>query len=138
MPILNLNFTEISAEKKKPISGGKINVKKDAKIVSIERDNAKTSSMHAALRVGFDFSVIYEPEIGSINLKGTIIYLMESKAAEKLVKTWSKDKRIEDEKTLLTLINAVLLKSNIKSLSLAEELGLPPHFDLPRVKKIKS
>jgi len=50
---------------------------------------------------------------------------------------WKKDKKIPQEITA-NIINTVLIKSNIKTLALSQEVNLPPHLQMPRVKAKES
>ena len=132
MPIIGLNFSQVSGEKKNSIKG-RINVKQDIKIVSLEKEQMNISSSEDTLKVGFEFKVDYAPEVGQISLKGNILYMTEPKLAESLLKNWKKNNKIDDERLLLNFFNAIISKSNVKALLLADDLGLPPHVRMPRL-----
>lgn len=132
MPIIGFSFDKINATRAKPLSG-KINIKQDVRITSVEKDTVNLVQSEDTVKFGFSFSLNYEPNLGNIDLTGHILYLTGSKDAESLIKKWSKDKKLDDERLLLSLLNTVIAKSSVKALTLAQEVNLPPHLKLPRV-----
>lgn len=132
MPIVAFNFDKINVEKIKNISRS-IKVANDVDISEVKEENLKIEgSKNAAARFVFKFRTRYEPKVGNINLEGHIIYLEDSKKIKDVLKSWKDNKKIE--KDLMTyLINAILIRCNIKALTLSQEVSLPPHIQLPMI-----
>lgn len=132
MPIVGFNYSKLEVEKKTQTSN-KINIKSDVAITNINEEKLPTGKTKVdGLRFDFKYNIAYEPKIGTINLSGFIYYLDDSKVIKDVLKGWKKDKSIPNEITL-EIINAVLFRSTIKALSLAQEVNLPPHLPvIPR------
>jgi hypothetical protein len=54
-----------------------------------------------------------------------------------ILQEWKKDKKISAE-IMQALFNTILAKANIKALSLAQEVNLPPHLSLPKLEPSKN
>jgi len=133
MPIVGFNFEKITAEKKQLIKD-KVNVKTDLHIVEVTEEAMPIAkSKEKILKFSFEFSINYEPKIGDIILKGHILYLDDQPKITSIVKEWKKTKKIET-KLMEQLLNTILIRSNIKAFSLAQEVNLPPHIRLPIIK----
>jgi hypothetical protein len=133
MPIVGLNFDKINAEKKDLIKD-KVDVKTNLQITDLKEESIPIEkSKEKVLKFTFEFTVNYEPKIGDILLKGHILYLDDQAKINSIFKEWKKSKKIET-KLMQQLLNAILIKSNIKAFSLAQEVNLPPHIRLPLIK----
>jgi hypothetical protein len=132
MPIVGFNFDKIGAKKDNKITG-KIEIKNNVSIVSVEQEKLSITSSDDIIKFTFEFKASYEPKIGAIQINGHILYMDEPKKIEAIMKEWKKNKSIP--KTLAPLIiNTALGKSNIKALTLSQEVNLPPHIRLPLIK----
>ena len=127
MPIVGFNYNKIDVNKTDKVVA-KMNIKSDVQITDIKEEKLPTGKTKTeGLRFDFTYNVNYEPKIGSINLSGFIYYLDDPKIIKNVAKGWKKDKSIPDNVTL-EIINAVLFKSTIKALAMAQEVNLPPHL----------
>src|SRR3989344_1403847 len=135
MPIVCFNFNKIYVEKKTIELETKtnINIRNDVLITDIHEEKLPTSKAKSdGLKFDFKFSLKYEPDIGEIELIGFIYYLDDPETIKSIYKSWKKDKKIPQEITA-NIINTVLIKSNIKTLALSQEVNLPPHIPLPTI-----
>ena len=66
--------------------------------------------------------------IASITINGDALFFSDKQ--EDIEKEWMKDKKLPDEVNI-EVINAVIKKCLIKSLSVSEDLQLPPPIALP-------
>lgn len=132
MKALGLNFTKLAAERKNPtVKDIKINNKLD--ISSIEP--AKTDLLNpkeGLLKVIFTYLVEYSPGVAKVNIEGSVLLSMPPKQSKQILKDWKK-KKIQDEFKVF-IYNFILNKSSLKALELEDELNLPPHIPLPRLK----
>lgn len=130
MPILGINFDKLSVEKKKAIQGN-LNVEVNVKIVDVSKEEMSFSSKETSvLRIDFAYSLRYDPKVADLVINGHLHFLEDKKVIEDTLHQWKKEKKM-DNKISKTLLNAVLIKSHMKALLLAQEVNLPPHIRMP-------
>lgn len=133
MPIVGFNYDEINVTKKKTNVKGNINIKSDVGITDVKEEELPTGKEKSkGLRFNFKYHIDYQPGIGHIKLNGFIYYLDDPKTIKEILAEWKKNKKISDKVTH-EIINAVLFRSTVKALNMAQEVNLPPHMPLPRV-----
>nr|MBI4156795.1 hypothetical protein [Candidatus Woesearchaeota archaeon] len=135
MPIVGFNFERILAEKKSPINK-ELRIKPNVVIkdVKIEEANLGGDKKQKLLKILFEYQADYQPKIGNIEISGNLLYTGPQKEIEKIVDKWKKDKKMNDD-IILQFLNTVLLRCNIKALSLSQEVNLPPQLRLPTINK---
>ncbi len=116
-----------SQEKNKDIRITKVNTKTDIIDISEQKIEIKDQE---ALDVGFSFQIDYEPKIAKVVFEGRIISLVEKNQAKKIIDDWKKKQLPKEFR--LEVMNTVLSRCSIKALEIEEDIGLPPHFPLPR------
>lgn len=131
MAVLAFNITRIDAHKKKDFSN-KLDISSDLKITKVSEERVVLDKAQAALRFDFNFSVKYIPEVADINLGGYILYMEGEQKAKEILDKWNKTKTLEPD-LMEKLFNSILMRCNIKTLLLTQELNLPPHIRLPMV-----
>ncbi|HZX12498.1 MAG TPA: hypothetical protein VFE88_03500 [Candidatus Nanoarchaeia archaeon] len=131
MAIVGFSFMKVGVEKK-PLVSKEVKVTNDLKLGKVELAKRNDFSGSDAARFNFEFKVVYG-DIGNIDLAGYLLYADEPKKLKEIVETWEKEKRLP---ALLVqqVLNAILVKCNVKALELAQDVGLPPHFELPKLK----
>ena len=135
MPIVGFNFDKILAEKKEPVTKD-LKIKPDVTIeeVKIEEFAISSNKKEKLLKVVFDFSIEYLPKIGLIQINGHILYSEDPKEIGEISTNWKKNKDIRND-TFLQFINSILVRCNIKALSLSQEVNLPPPLRMPTLAK---
>ena len=131
MSILGINFTKIDAERKAPIKG-KININNNIVIEDVKKHDFKLSDQES-LRIEFKFTADYNPNIGTIVIKGDTIIVDLPKKIEEILKQWKKDKKLPED-ILAQVMNNLLTKCNIEALVVGREVGLPPTLNMPKIK----
>ncbi len=133
MSIVGFNFDKILVERFNNVEG-QIKVKRDLSIKDIKKQEFSLGSKkkEELLKFDFEFSVNYEPKVGSIVINGHILFLEDSSELKKILDTWKKSKELAPQLTAL-LLNTALMRCNIKALSLIQDVGLPPHLQLPTI-----
>lgn len=131
MQVIGFNFTKISSERKKAPEG-KLEIKSNINIKSVEEDKLDLLKDKDVLKFGFEFSIDYSPGIANLSFEGSILAIAEKDKFKEILKKWKNGKKVSDEIRFF-LFNTILGKCNLKSLQLEEEFGLPPHIPLPRV-----
>jgi len=130
--IVGFNFTKISAEKTSPIKG-KININNKAVIKDVtEADLSLGKDKQKGVKFIFNYSAIYEPKVGKVELEGDLLYLDEDAAVKEILDGWKKDKKVP-QNVMGSVLNAVLTKSNIQALIVSRDVALPPSVQLPKV-----
>lgn len=130
MPIVGFNFTKINGEKKGKFTVDK-KIKSDLKISNIDKEQLDIGSSDEIAKFDFEFIVDYE-STGSMVLGGNVLYMDDPKKIKTMIEDWKKKKKMPED-VMNQILNTVLFRCNIKALNVSQDLGLPPHFRLPRV-----
>lgn len=132
MGVVGFNFTRIDVERK-DIAKGNVNIRNNISIKNIDKtDIGLGGEKQNVLRVSFEFTSTYDPQIGNILLAGTLLYLEEQKRSKEILDTWKKEKRVNKE-IMTPILNTVLAKCNVQALILSQEVNLPAPMPLPKV-----
>jgi len=131
MRMVGFNFDKISIERNVDIIKGKVKVAQDLNIKETEVMDFPEDKVQKILKIGFEYKLDYEPKIGKLLFRGNALYMDSGKEVKAADKQWKKDKKLNPGLTQ-SVLNLVLSKSTIKVLSMAEEVGLPPHIPLPK------
>ena len=137
MPFIGFNFDKIEAVRSKEDLKGNINVKHNLNITEIKKEEITVDKSQEVLKFFFEFRLEYEPGVGNVNLFGNLTFIEESKKMKDILQDWKKDKKIPQE-IMQPLFNTILAKSNIKALSLCQDINLPPHIPLPKLQPVKN
>jgi len=136
MQVIGFNFTKISAEREQ-------NLKPTAMNTNIEFTNLESQKMDIlkeadALKISFKYSIDYgeekkkAPLPGKIDFEGFIVVSAEKKESKELQKAWKKKSLPNTAK--IPLFNLILRKCAAKSLQLQEDINLPSHIPIPKIK----
>ena len=131
MPFIGFNFEKLSAERYKEVKGD-IKIKHNLNIVDVKDHKVSLDKKQEVLKFDFEFNLEYTPNIGKINIKGSMLYTENVKKLKEIKQEWEKSKKLPNE-IFAGLFNTILAKSNIKALELSQEINLPPHLPLPRI-----
>ena len=131
MGIVSFVFDKMSAEKIGKITD-KVNINHNFNIKNVEKTSINLQGNKPVLKLFFDFTVNYEPNIGNIQMNGNLTYMDKEEELKKLEDQWKKEKTLPTGITSL-VANTILTKANIKALILSQEVNLPPQIHLPKV-----
>ena len=132
MPIIGFGFDKIIAEKKEPLKK-QDKLKTNVNIVSINEEKLKIGKDEKqAIKVLFEFKTEYG-SAGEVIFHGHIIYFESPERINEIISLWTKEQKFNSSFGEL-VYNFILAKSNIRALSLEQDVGLPYHLALPRVK----
>jgi len=133
MAIVGLTFKKISAEKKNIVKG-KVTIANDLGIDKVEEAKIPlVDSKQSALNFKFNYSTKYEPEIGTIEIKGEVLWVDEAIKNKELLKQYKKDKNIPLD-IKMGIFNNILAKATIEALVLSRDVQLPSPIKLPKTK----
>lgn len=130
MKILGSSINKVSAEKKGNVKGG-IKIKSNIDIEDISQEKLNFSD-NPGLKISYNFTIEYTPDIASVEIKGTVITMDDQGESKQILKDWKKKKFNHPIK--VPLFNFIMDKCNLRSLNLEEELGLPLHISFPKLK----
>ena len=132
MSIIGFNFRKIMPERNTP-SAGRVNIANNVSLKNVEGAFVPVGSKNQkAIRFTYEFVTKYEPELGSINIEGDVLYLAAEDTVDKTLKSWKKDKKV-DKEILTPILNAILSRCSVKGLLISQDLNLPSPLQLPRV-----
>jgi hypothetical protein len=132
MSIVGFNFEKIMIEKKNKVNSN-LKIKSNLSITNLEQEQLNLTGTGDVLKFNFEYTTDYEPEVGKILLKGNLLYLEDPEKVKGILEDWKKDKKLP-KPLMAQIFNTILAKSNIKALSLTQEVNLPPHIKLPILK----
>ncbi len=133
MNIVNISFNSINAVRNNIPKAGLKTTNNKINIDSLEETNIGMDKLKIALKLGFTHKTEYASDFASIELKGNILLLADSKEGKDLLEKHNKGKLpIKDLPS--KIINAIMIKSSIESILIAKELGLPSPVPLPTMK----
>lgn len=130
--IINYRLDKIAIQKKSQPKGT-IEAKNNLQIKNITEEILSSLTKEKALNMQFAFSVNYEPNVASLEIEGNITYMNDPKTIKDILENWTKNKKIKQE-IAAPVFNFILSKCNIKALRLEEDLELPFHVPIPRIK----
>ncbi len=132
MALIGFNFTKVNVEKKKAATG-KVNIANNLQFTDIKEAKVNFVDKKSAVNLEFVFTCKYEPDIGSIELKGNAIELLEPDKAKETLDMWKKSKKLPPV-IAQKVLNSLLNKCYVESLILSNSMNLPSPVPLPRVK----
>ena len=86
MPVIGFNLNNISAEKRNQISG-KLKINNNLKITTIEKEKQTITNSDEVLKFNFKFDVSYDPDIGNLNMEGSLLLMEEPKKVQQISRT---------------------------------------------------
>jgi len=132
MTIIGFNFNKIDVERKKALEG-KVSVNNNVSIKNVEESDLELGKeKQKALKFTFEFKSEYTPDMGGIILTGDLLFVEETKKITEILSGWRKDKKIAPD-IMSNILNTILTRGNVLSLTLSQNVNLPPPFPLPRV-----
>ena len=132
MTIIGFNYSKLLAQQKKPAKGN-LKIGTNVKIDSLEKSNLAFGDDRSAVKVSFTYTVKYDPDIGSIELQGDIMFMQEQKVIDKLLKDWQEKQQLP-KKVSSNLVNSIMQKCTIQAMIMTKDIGLPPPMPMPKVK----
>ncbi len=132
MKIISLKYTKISAERLKEPENklSKINLQSNINLVSAKKEDDNTSTTQTLFSVEFSNRYNYEG-YADIEIKGIVFFTLDKN--DKLIEEIEKTNKIDDKTNKKILIDYILRKIHVLSLSLEERLNLPYHIQSPSV-----
>lgn len=133
MKLVGFSINKIDAEKFSS-KAGKLNLKSNLNISSINKiDSQVLKTEETILSVDFVYTINYKPDFAKIEFKGNILIALEPEKAEDVLNQWQNKKMPDDFN--VNLFNLILKRITIKALEIEDEMGLPFHISMPKVKR---
>ena len=132
MTIVKINLHKMKAERNLDSKGGQIRINNNVAIKDVDEMNFSAEG-RKGLKFTFSFSCTYEPDLGSIEVEGQVLFVDEAKKIKEIKDKWDKTKRIPMD-VMEQIVNAALHKGNIQAIKISEEVNLPSPLPLPKVR----
>ncbi len=133
MKVIGFNFTKISAERMR-LSAENVKVSTELNFPEIrEAESPFLKTKDEFLEATFEYRVNYEPDLAKVDIQGVVLFSVDSKTAEEVLKQWKKKTLPEDFR--IVLFNIIMKKAALKALAICDDLNLPIHIPLPVIKK---
>jgi hypothetical protein len=135
MPVIGVNITKINAERSKPITGP-VEIKTNTNIKGVEDIDMKEFNKKA-LKVGYEYVVDYvddkKEQHGKIVLSGDVFF-MDPSENNAVIDEWKNTKKLP-KLVNLEILNAILRRCVIKTMSISEDVQLLPPIAIPYAKE---
>lgn len=127
--LVGIGINSISGENKNRSDVKEINVNSSPTIENIETRNMP--GIGTVLIVEFKFETKYEPGIGIITIKGSLMYKVRDPV--KISEEWKNSKRLPKD-VAIDILNNIFRFSLTKIVGYSNDLRLPPPIKFPVVK----
>jgi hypothetical protein len=128
MRVVSFNLFKISISRKESFEG-KITTSQKIDINDLIKEKLELSD-EEVVRIKFNFGVIYK-DLADLELEGQVVILPTKEELKDIMSEWKNKKIPQDIK--IPLFNFIMNKCNVKALGIEDELGLPPHIQLPKI-----
>ncbi|MFT4309966.1 MAG: hypothetical protein ACMXYL_05790 [Candidatus Woesearchaeota archaeon] len=129
MPIVRHEMYKLSCEIKERLPP-QMHVKNNISITGCNKDPSIKTPDATTFVIEYVFTTDYAEGKGSIEIKGKLYYIADSKTAEEITKSWEETKMLP-EKVMLEVGNFGLMKSQMQAVLLANEMGLQSPVRMP-------
>lgn len=130
--IIHFTLDKISIDKTGQITG-KIEAKNGIKFLDIaEHPTPEGITGQSLIKFKFSYKVDYLPNIAKTEIIGHIHFLTDKATRDTILEDWDKHSKI-DPSLSGQLVNYIFSKCGVMTLSLSQQVGLPPHISLPRI-----
>ena len=130
MPILGFNLTKIEAERLGKISPD-MKINSGLKILNAKLNEKANVQAPDVLGIELEYAVSF-PDAGMITLTGKTSFIDAENKTKELAENYKKEKKLPSE-VKTQIYNHALYVFTIKTLSITQDLGLPPHIRLPYI-----
>jgi hypothetical protein len=135
MGVISFHFDKFNIEKKKELEAP-IKVEIGMRVIDVKEEDISLGSgkSEKVLRFFYEYKAEYQPNQAQIIICGNLVYFEPEEDLKKVSEEWTKTKRMNTDITR-SIMNNVLMRCQIKALSLGQDIGLPPQIKLPLVTK---
>jgi|SRR3989344_2682159 len=130
MKIIGFNLTKLLIEKKEK-KPEKLEINQNIDIKDIKKETIHITD-EEVLKISFVLTINYSEEYAKLEFEGNIITIPAKEELLELLKEWKKNKIPDNFR--IPLFNFIMSKCNVKAISLEDELGIPIHLPLPKLK----
>ncbi len=132
MPVVGMSINSLTAQKKQKPKG-EVTVTSKPEITSVKEMKLEVLST-PTLEIGFEFKIDYKPNLGKMEMKGTVMYTTPD--AKEVAKKWKKEKKLPTDIDV-EIRNYLLRKCLVIAIDLAEKMQMPLPVWIPAFKKKK-
>ena len=132
MGIVKINLHKVHADRSLEAKGNQVKINNNVSIKNVEEMDFAVEGKKG-IKFTFAFNCRYEPELGTIEVEGQILFVDEEAKIKEALESWSKDKKVPMD-VMEKIVNAALHKGNIQAIKISEDVSLPSPLPLPKVK----
>lgn len=136
MKFIGFNFTKIRAERNSDHLGELV-LNSNIDFADLTEGIIELLKDEKTFKLTFKFSFIYEPKenkkekIAEISLEGQLIISATKEESKDLLDSWKK--KTLPEKMSISIVNQIMKRCTMRSISLQDELNLPsPFLNIPK------
>lgn len=133
MTIIKVNIHKIKAERNIDSKGGQIRINNNVSIRQVDELDFNVGGKKG-LKFTFSFNCAYEPDLGSIEVEGQVLYVGDDQDVKDIKTNWQKTKKVPLSVTE-EIVNAALHKGNIQAIKISEDVSLPSPLPLPKMNR---
>jgi len=132
MTIVKININKVNAQRNLEAKGGQFNLKNNVALKNVEEMEFNVPGKKG-IKFSFAFNCNYQPDLGSIEVEGQVLYVDEEAKAQEVLDAWKNKGQVPSE-VMVKIVNAALHKGNIQAIKISEDINLPSPLQLPKVK----
>jgi hypothetical protein len=135
MQVVGFNFTKIKAERNQKFKPSSMNT--NIEFINLEKEKLEALKDSDVIKTSFLFGVNYGDEKKKekdalVSFEGHLLLSVNKEESKELLKSWKKKQLPDSYK--LPLINLVLRRCSTKAIQIEEDLNLPFHIPIPKVR----
>ncbi|MEI6058990.1 MAG: hypothetical protein WCP89_04435 [archaeon] len=124
--LAGFHITKTHAERN-PEFKGKLEIASSINISNIEKFKPEQSKQEL-VKIIFNFGISYKT-LGNVSVSGELFLSADPKTFKEIISDW-KDKK-QTSNTHVAIMNIIMQKASLKALQLEDDVGLPPHINIP-------
>jgi|TARA_Y100000034_G_scaffold122996_1_gene169183 hypothetical protein len=132
MTIVKINVHKVNAHKNLDAKVGQVKINNNVSVTNVE-DMDFAVDGKKGLKFTFTFVCKYEPDLGTIDVEGQVLYVGKEDDVNAVKESWTNAKKVPST-VMEHIVNAALHKGNIQAIKISEDINLPSPLPLPKVK----
>nr|MDO8100113.1 hypothetical protein [Candidatus Njordarchaeota archaeon] len=107
----------------------------NVRVKSIQETSLPTPTGNfRALKIGFTFQCVYDPNVASIRIEGYVLFEASKDEEEKMMSSWRNRGDLPPE-LATPVIGPIIMKCLVKAAGLSDDLQVPPPIPPPPIPK---
>ncbi len=131
MPVLGVRIKRVEATKNEDVTPeGSVQIAPSQRITNVkERKMDSATGKATVVELDFEFTINYNPSVGEIRLKGTVVYHAPEKVRQEILSTWKDSQRIAQSVEREIVAN-LMSRAFLVAMNCAREINVPTPMPL--------